>query len=322
MNVKNIALIFLALGVKTVYAQDPEFTQFYNNPLYTNPAFAGSAINKKDNQFATRIGLNYRNQWPSLKGTYQTVNASWDRHFSKLGGGLGALLTRDVARGGLITATSISGLYSYTIPVNNNLHIRAGLQASYVNSVLNNNSFIIDVYDPIFDKMKRNISFFNLGIGAVTYTKNIHFGFAVHNITQPNQSHIENSVAKLPARLTLHAGGNFQVFKHSKWANYIQPSVLFMKQQNFNQLNITTNYQIGNILFGAGFRQILGQFGNSDAAIGIIGYKAQRFQATFSYDVTVSSARAAAKGSPEIALIYLISLKKNIPEFEAMSPSY
>ncbi|MFT5922039.1 MAG: hypothetical protein ACI8TS_001371, partial [Flavobacteriales bacterium] len=38
-------------------AQDPEFTQFYANPLYLNPAFAGTAR-------CPRLVMNYRNQWP------------------------------------------------------------------------------------------------------------------------------------------------------------------------------------------------------------------------------------------------------------------
>ena len=45
-----------------VSGQDPEFTQFYANPLYLNPAFAGTAR-------CSRVNLNYRNQWPGIYGT-------------------------------------------------------------------------------------------------------------------------------------------------------------------------------------------------------------------------------------------------------------
>ena len=55
-----LAMILL-LTAGSAYAQDPEFTQFYANPLYLNPAFAGSS-------HCPRMNLNYRNQWPALQG--------------------------------------------------------------------------------------------------------------------------------------------------------------------------------------------------------------------------------------------------------------
>ena len=62
--------IVCATGIwQDVYAQDPQFTQFYANPLYLNPAFAGTAR-------CPRICMNYRNQWPNLSGTYVTYSAS------------------------------------------------------------------------------------------------------------------------------------------------------------------------------------------------------------------------------------------------------
>ncbi|PJC62051.1 MAG: hypothetical protein CO022_06595, partial [Flavobacteriales bacterium CG_4_9_14_0_2_um_filter_32_27] len=36
-----------------VYGQDPEFTQFYANQLYLNPAFAGSS-------YCPKLSLNHR----------------------------------------------------------------------------------------------------------------------------------------------------------------------------------------------------------------------------------------------------------------------
>ena len=49
-----------------VFAQDPQFSQFYANPIYTNPAFAGSST-------VGRIVANARNQWPSIAGTFSRV---------------------------------------------------------------------------------------------------------------------------------------------------------------------------------------------------------------------------------------------------------
>ena len=61
----------------SVMAQDPEFTQFYANQLYLNPAFAGSAR-------CPRLCLNYRNQWPALTGTFITYSASYDQQIEAM----------------------------------------------------------------------------------------------------------------------------------------------------------------------------------------------------------------------------------------------
>ena len=76
---KSLRIFALVLTLTTVFtedmlAQDPEFTQFYANPLYLNPAFAGTAR-------CPRVNLNYRNQWPGISGTYVTYSASYDQHF-------------------------------------------------------------------------------------------------------------------------------------------------------------------------------------------------------------------------------------------------
>ncbi|MFT4523977.1 MAG: hypothetical protein ACI85F_000118, partial [Bacteroidia bacterium] len=67
-----IALFTLVVVVGSVeesLAQDPQFTQFYANPLYLNPAFAGS-------KRCPRVVMNYRNQWPAISGTFVTYSAS------------------------------------------------------------------------------------------------------------------------------------------------------------------------------------------------------------------------------------------------------
>ncbi|MFN5910373.1 MAG: type IX secretion system membrane protein PorP/SprF, partial [Bacteroidota bacterium] len=68
-----LALLMLS-ALSGSFAQDPTFTQFYANPLYLNPAFAGS-------HGCPRFALNYRNEWPSLTGNYVTYSASYDQYF-------------------------------------------------------------------------------------------------------------------------------------------------------------------------------------------------------------------------------------------------
>ena len=79
-RLKNAVLGVMLMLSATAGAQDIGFSQFYANPLYLNPAFAGSAV-------APRISLTYRAQWPGLVSAFTTVSASYDQYFPDLHGG-------------------------------------------------------------------------------------------------------------------------------------------------------------------------------------------------------------------------------------------
>jgi len=316
MKIIYLLLLFTFFGLG-LHGQDPQFTQFYNAPIYTNPAYAGSAINLKDGEYATRVNLNYRNQWPNLNGGYQTVNASWDRHFNKLHGGLGGSITHDVEGSGIFSKTSLSGVYAFAANISKKIMFRSAIQFSYVDRQINltNITFSNPANQPL---PPSRIAFPNLGMGAIAYAKNYHIGFAIHNLIEPNQSFFSSSSGVIPKRYTIHAGGKIIVADELQ----ITPFALFMQQHNANQLNIGSNFSVMRLLIGAGFRQSFSTFRNADAIIGIIGYKASRFQITYSYDRTVSSAAPAATDSHEISMNYFVSLKKNLPDLPKISPSY
>ena len=87
----NLCLFFGL--VNEVKAQDPTFSQFFANPLYLNPAMAGTNI-------WPRISLNHRNLWTGIGKTYVTYSASYDQYVDKIGGGLGFAIAKDVAGAG------------------------------------------------------------------------------------------------------------------------------------------------------------------------------------------------------------------------------
>ena len=88
-----------ALPTSKVFAQDPEFTQFYANPLYLNPAFAGTGR-------CPRIIMNYRNQWPELgdgpNGGFVTYGISYDQHIEKLHGDMKLQVLQEKMTGELV----------------------------------------------------------------------------------------------------------------------------------------------------------------------------------------------------------------------------
>ena len=117
-------LCFLVSNQQEVFAQDPTFTQFYANPLYLNPAFAGS--NK-----CPRISMNYRNEWPNLSGNYVTYSASYDKYVKNIKGGIGLLATHDQQGRGTISTSMLGLIYSYHLKVNRKFTLLFGARAAY-----------------------------------------------------------------------------------------------------------------------------------------------------------------------------------------------
>ena len=128
--VKHIFILyFLCCASTTALAQDPQFTQFYANPLYLNPAFAGS-------HGCPRFSLNYRNEWPSLTGNYVTYSASYDQYFKNISGGIGIIALHDQQGQGTIYTSSLGLIYSYHLKVNRKFSMLFGAKAAMTNKFL------------------------------------------------------------------------------------------------------------------------------------------------------------------------------------------
>lgn len=180
---KIYGILFALLSLAELRAQDPEFSQFYAAPIYTNPAMAGTAFCNRN--AAGRFSINYRNQWPSLPGTFRTFNASYDQHYEKIGGGIGLMATYDRAGAWLLTTTSVSGVYSYVLPVNKHFFLRAGLQASFVNKSIDHSKlrfgdqihptqgFVLPTQEPTANA---SVAFPNFAAGLLAYSEKFYAG--------------------------------------------------------------------------------------------------------------------------------------------------
>ncbi|MCF6360965.1 MAG: type IX secretion system membrane protein PorP/SprF, partial [Cyclobacteriaceae bacterium] len=119
---KRIALaiaLFLVVNSSTVFGQDVQFSQFYSAPLYLNPAFTGATQ-------LTRVGINYRNQWPALQANFVTLSAYADHFIDDKNSGIGFLIQTDKAGLAGLRSTSFTGTYSYQLPISQTFTLRAG----------------------------------------------------------------------------------------------------------------------------------------------------------------------------------------------------
>lgn len=314
-------LCFLVLHQQEIYAQDPTFTQFYANPLYLNPAFAGS--NK-----CPRISMNYRNEWPNLSGNYVTYSASYDKYVKNIKGGIGLLATYDQQGRGTISTSMLGLIYSYHLKVNRKFTLLFGARAAYYQKSLDVTKLTFgDMIDPrkgfIYNTgdilQNANRQFFNASIGALGFSKNFYAGIAIHHINQPNESMITNGSSPQKMRITSHAGAIITLVKGARGtkSTTLMPNIIFQYQQGFMEMNIGTYVKHGNLTFGTWFR-------NKDAFILSLGIQTKTFRVGYSYDITVSKLNNGISfGSHEVSMGFNLSCGVKPTAFRSLScPSF
>lgn len=316
-----LTVVLLINSSINLYAQDPIFTQFYSNPVYLNPAFAGS--NK-----CPRIVSNFRNQWPGFSGDFITTSLTYDQYVDKIKGGLGIILMSDqIAK--TLKSNEASFVYSYHQHLSRKFTLNFGIQGTYISKSVDRSNltfgdmihprrgFVLSTQDVI---NYAPVDIFDFSAGILGYTDKFYVGFATHHLTEPSFSYIStNNTSFLNRRYTAHAGTEISLNSKSLFSEEeksLSPSVLFIKQGDFQQLNFGLYYRKGNYVVGAWYRE-------GDSFIVTLGMNTKLLRIGYSYDLTTSQLGVYSGGSHEISIalkLYCAPKKKSL---RAMScPSF
>lgn len=287
-------------------SQDPTFSQFYANPLYLAPSFAGATEEY-------RLGMNYRNQWPAVPGVFHTYSISFDKALHNFNSGIGVLATYDVAGSGELSTTNIGLLYSYDFNINKDWHIRPGVQFKFYylgldiyklvfNSQLTGSGTTPSIYPPPFD----NVADVDFATSAMVYNDRIWAGFTLDHLLVPKTSFYGDE-ANVPVKFNLFGGT--QIIRKTrlkvKLQEVLSVAMNFQKQAKFYQTDIGLYYYRDPLIFGMWYRGIpfvTTQAG--DAIIGLVGIKTSQFHFGYSYDFTISNLISATAGAHEVSVIY------------------
>jgi type IX secretion system PorP/SprF family membrane protein len=298
-----VSTFSLTLSVPQAHAQDPEFSQFYANPLLLNPAFAGSAR-------GPRFVMTHRNQWPAMSGAYVTQAVGYDQHFNSIQGGLGLVVMNDQAGQNTLTTTRITGMYSYQQAITRKLSLRAALEASYFQKALDwSNLTFGDMIDPrrgfIYETSDTprggNVKKVDFGAGLLAFTEKFYVGAAATHLNEPNESLVVG-VSRLPMKITGHAGAKLPLQRSVKGVEaWISPNVLYRIQGEFQQLNVGTYVSKGPLVGGVWYRGFFSE-NNHDALIVLVGVETPLMRFGYSYDITISDLTPATGGAHELSL--------------------
>ena len=318
---KKILYLFVILFLThEVSGQDVQFSQFYAAPLFLNPAFTGASE-------LTRVGANYRNQWPGLDHSFNSYSAYIDHYMFDINSGIGLIFNGNRESMAKLSTNEIGLTYSYRLQLGYESFLRFGGQASYISrdayfgdlvfgSQLDIGRGIVDDFSgELFSDDYRH-QFMDFNFGMLFHTETVWVGVSGHHLTQPNTSFLDGNISKLPMKLSAHGGLKIDLgegFINNYFNNSRQERSAFLAfnykhQDPFNQLDVGAQFFIQPLVLGVWYRGFPVKYSlpNNEAFIALIGMTLESgLDIGYSFDFTTSKlALSSSGGAHEISIRY------------------
>jgi type IX secretion system PorP/SprF family membrane protein len=313
---KVIILLLSLLLTPSLKSQDFHFSQFFAGPLNLNPALTGSSE-------LTRVGINYRKQWPGLDFNFNGYSAFIDHYSFDLQSGVGLVVNSYNEENMSLSTSELGLLYSYNLKVSDFSSVRMGTQVTYARRSGNLENLIygdqIDVFNRAvnpnsIDKLDQlePFGYLDLGLGFMYASPSFWIGVSGHHLNSPKMLNSTYSEFEfLPIKYGVQAGWEKELGSSGYWSNdrerYFSLLANYKKQGVFSQMDLSAQTKYDSFIFGLGFRGMISQteLKNYESVIGILGVSLESgLIIGYSYDWMISQIGANTKGSHEFSLRY------------------
>lgn len=319
--VKQLLLLVIAVGSFAAgQAQDLHFSQYFNNPLVTNPANTGFI---PDADY--RIGASFRQQWSNVMTVpYKTGAIFGDAQVfrDRLENGwlgLGGLVLYDVAGTGSLKSTKVYGSIAYHQMLGFSSLISAGFNIGWANKRIDVSKLKFpDQFDgKFFDNTlptavflnNTSVSYMDMQAGmnyAYFPTEDVYInaGYSIGHVNRPKETFFSDMTneGRIPFRHTAFANAILKVHPRV----IINPNAYFSMQAKATELvvGLNANYNLEQF---DGERQLIGgvYYRLGDAIAPVVGFEWGSVKLTYSYDFTMSGLNKfnGYRGGSEISLI-------------------
>lgn len=317
---KNLVISFILLVAATISAnaQDANFSQFYNNPVYYNPGMI--ALN---NGYSFKAQA--RNLWAPVPGRFNTFSASFEAQvIPKLAFAVNAY--SDVAGEALLRTSGGYMTYAYRPVETRNFMLQVGVNGGIVNKNIDWSKLrFSDHYHEIHGEVGtsqfiapnyNSVTYADFGTGISmrfnhetkkkgAYKKMMTtIGFSAMHLTQPKEGLMVGD--DLPIKLV----GTFNTAILIN-ETIIAPAVIYERQNTFQTATVGFSIIKRPLVLGMWFRNegLFYRPGRFDSfilnfGVNLPGKQRQTLKIMYSVDFTVSQLKSASFGSHEVSIIY------------------
>jgi type IX secretion system PorP/SprF family membrane protein len=317
-------LIFIGC-VRVAFAQDLQYSQFYAAPLYLNPALTGMTE-------LTRLGVNYRKQWPGLNYDFQGYSAFIDHYSYDLKSGFGVSINAFEEANLGLKLMDLSGYYSYRLVLSELHSLRFGAQAGVGRRSSAMDQLLLGDQIDVFSKTVAPVtiedlppfepySFIDLGFGTMFTGDNYWVGASAYHVNRPNLSFFSGALGnRLQVKWNAHAGlqlplrSGLSVYE-GDGENLFFLAANYKQQGPFRQLDLSAQLLYNSLVMGIGFRGIpsAAELPNRDSIIALVGVNLENgLLIGYSFDYMISKLGMETHGAHEVSIRY--QFLKGLPQ--------
>ena len=320
------------------YAQDVQYSQFYSNPLYLNPAFSGSTEE-------TRLGLSFRNQWPALDQSFIAYSVYADIYLGKYNSGLGIIISGAKESFTQSQIHEIGLAYSYRLQLGSKSFLHAGVQASFM------------LRDALFDDVvlgtqldidrglilgqpgegfegDSKLSSPDLNSGLLFYNDRVWLGLSAAHLLRPGISYLDADSNKLPIKYSAHGGIRFDMapgnindfFNNTDQERSFALAFNYKSQGAYSQLDLGAEFYFEPLILGLWYRGLPTKYSlpNNESLIALFGISLENgVELGYSFDFSISKlGQSYSGGAHELSIRYIFSSRDPSRKYYSSLPTF
>ncbi len=279
--------------------QDPEFTQFMDNKMYYNPAYAGV-------EGITRLSVLLRSKWTGYSGTFDDGGApttevlTMSAPIYKLNSGFGAYIINDNLGG--LNNLALQGSYAYHVAVKD-AKLSFGINVGFYSQSIDFDKYRPnDPGDPLLLEGKQTQFRPDMGAGVFYQAKKFYGSISVSHLLNPSfnfgSDELRNS---LEPTIYVMGGYHYDITYNLE----VTPSLLVQSDFNKYLINLGAVLKYNNKFWGGITYKYLE---SASFIVGMSLFKSNALDIGYGFDYVVHDQKAKQATSNEIRLSYALPI--------------
>jgi type IX secretion system PorP/SprF family membrane protein len=295
------SICLICVGSKTFAQQDAQLSQYMFNPLYINPATAGT-------DGVMKFQLHYRNQWSDYQTTFDGSGSLGTQIFTAsmplngLHSGIGIQFVNDKTPSGSGYQNMLLS-YSYQIGLSNGSIISLGAKGGFHTKTFDSRFRPRDAGDPVVDALSGSVNQTkaDFSVGALYKTANYQIGASLNHVNTPTYGFSADKTGQYAIKQVLNLTGSYDYY----FTDMIKVSPMVLWKTDF----VSSALEGGAIFTYDDKYWLGGSYRLNDAGIIIAGISLLKDNALrFGYSIDLTNVGATAKAplTHEILLSYAL----------------